>query len=147
METLQQEIVKGPFFTKDMRDDTLSEGAAKLHEQSRKFNRLASNISSNTGPAPMGSADTDYRQQCDSVRKSDLAKITELEKQLEECLSDKPGFVQKVKEAGRSLGRSFKNRFSQNGGKRKKTRRRNHKKTRRNRKKTRRNRKTRRHKR
>ena len=80
---------------------------------------------------------------CD-ITKRELEKV---KKQLEECLSDKPGFVQKVKEAGRSLGRSFKNRFSQNGGKRKKTRRRNHKKTRRNLKKTRRNRKTRRHKR
>ena len=87
-----------------------------------------------------GVSDERFTEQvkCDKLRKSDLAKITELQKQLEECHSgkNKPGFVQKVK----SQARSLRDRFSQSGGKRKKTKRRRKSKKRR-------NRKTRRHKR
>ena len=57
---------------------------------------------------------------CD-ITKKELEKV---KKELEECRSgkNKPGVLQKLKEAGKSLKRSLS--MSQNGGKRKKTKRR-----------------------
>lgn len=147
---VQEQLKRSPFITGDMRNSMVSKKTAQVKAASGQFNRRLGSNSFNTGPASYGSVATNPREGCDKLRKSDLAKITELEKQLEECHSgkNKPGFVQKIKEAGKSLKRSFKDSFgSQNGGKRKRTRRRKNRKKTKRKSKTRRNRKTRRHKR
>ena len=141
MATTPNWLTNSPLVPKEKIDENKME---KLKSASNQFNVRPGSRSSSTEPTPYGSVSPNYKEQCDKLRKSDLEKIMELQKQLEECHSggNENRVVKKIKEAGRSLKRSLKDRFGpQNGGKRKKTKRRRRKR------KTRRNRKTRRHKR
>ena len=135
---LENEIRKSPLLPKKEDLDRLDETSKKVKEYSKIFNKRSPRSSTPRAMEdvePMEKYDdcSSVKKQCANVRKSDLAKITELEKKLEDC-KNKPGLYNKIK-------RSLKKRFrSQKGGKRKKTRRRKNKKTKRNHK-TKRNRK------
>lgn len=134
MTTTPNWLTNSPLIPKDKIDEKKMK---ELKSASKQFN-MKPGVPNNTEPTETGKLQptTNYKEQCDKLRKSDqqnyLSKIKSLEEQIktlkEQLSKPKTGLFQKAKE-------SFRNRFSrQRGGKRKKTKRRRNKKTKINRK-------------